>query len=186
MLYGEEMAKKIGVKRLKAYEEKPSYVSMILQYVSTLEIKEASPYVLQILQSDSEDFYDAALNAVGKIGGVEEAKYLVECLQDEDLPLARRQALMRALGQLKVVETYDDCVFDITGGENLILVAFGMLAGEFDTPMHQFNVREDRLIELDEGAKRRISRDVPEQNIVFTLDSFVELKGGVVNYSLQE
>ena len=92
------------------YEEKPSYVSMILQYVSTLEIKEASPYVLQILQSDSEDFYDAALNAVGKIGGVEEAKYLVECLQDEDLPLARRQALMRALGQLKVVETYDDLV----------------------------------------------------------------------------
>ena len=92
------------------YEEKPSYVSMILQYVSTLEIKEASPYVLQILQSDSEDFYDAALNAVGKIGGVEEAKYLVECLEDEDLPLARRQALMRALGQLKVVETYDDLV----------------------------------------------------------------------------
>lgn len=92
------------------YEEKPSYVSMILQYVSSLEIKEASPYVLQILQSDSEDFYDAALNAVGKIGGVEEAKYLVECLEDEDLPLARRQALMRALGQLKVVETYDDLV----------------------------------------------------------------------------
>lgn len=92
------------------YEEKTSYVSMILQYVSTLEIKEASPYVLQILQSDSEDFYDSALNAVGKIGGVEEAKYLVECLQDEDLPLARRQALMRALGQLKVVETYDDLV----------------------------------------------------------------------------
>jgi HEAT repeat protein len=92
------------------YDEKTSHVSAILQYVSTLEIKEASPYVLQILQSDSEDFYDSALNVIGKIGGVEEAKYLVECLEDEDLPLARRQSLMKALGQLKVVETYDDLV----------------------------------------------------------------------------
>ena len=92
------------------YEEKTSFVTIILQYVSTLEIKEASPYVLQILQSDSEEFFDSALNAIGKIGGVEEAKYLVECMDDEDLPLARRQSLMRALGQLKVVETYDDLV----------------------------------------------------------------------------
>ena len=92
------------------YEEKSSFVTIILQYVSTLEIKEASPFVLQILQSDSEEFFDTALNAIGKIGGVEEAKYLVECMDDEDLPLARRQALMRALGQLKVVETYDELV----------------------------------------------------------------------------
>ena len=92
------------------YEEKSSFVTMILQYVSTLEIKEASPYVLQILQSDSEEFFDASLSAIGKIGGVEEAKYLVECMGDDDLPLARRQALMRALGQLKVVETFDDLV----------------------------------------------------------------------------
>ena len=92
------------------YEEKTSFVTTILQYVSTLEIKEASPYVLQILQSDSEEFFDASLSAIGKIGGVEEAKYLVECMGDDDLPLARRQALMRALGQLKVVETFDDLV----------------------------------------------------------------------------
>lgn len=53
----------------------------------------------------------------------------------------------------------NEMFFDITGGENLILVAFGMLAGEYDTPMHQFNVRED---------------------------SFIELKGGVVNHSLHK
>ena len=76
--------------------------------------------------------------------------------------------------------------FDITGGENLILVAFGMLAGEYDTPMHQFHVREDRVIELDEGSKRRISRDVQPQTVEFNLDSFIELKGGVVNYSLHK
>ncbi len=92
------------------YDEKTSHVSAILQYVSTLEIKEAAPYVLQILQSDSEEYFDASLSAIGKIGGVEEAQFLIEYMEDEDLPLARRQALMRALGQLKVVETYDDLV----------------------------------------------------------------------------
>lgn len=80
----------------------------------------------------------------------------------------------------------NDMFFDITGGENLILVAFGMLAGEYDTPMHQFNVRENKVVELNDGSKRRISRDVPEQNVVFTLDSFIELKGGVVNHSLHK
>lgn len=92
------------------YDEKTSHVSAILQYVSTLEIKEAAPYVLQILQSDSEEYFDISLSAIGKIGGAEEAKFLIEYMEDEDLPLARRQALMRALGQLKVVETYDDLV----------------------------------------------------------------------------
>ena len=80
----------------------------------------------------------------------------------------------------------NDMFFDITGGENLILVAFGMLAGEYDTLMHQFNVRENKVVELNDGSKRRISRDVPEQNVVFTLDSFIELKGGVVNHSLHK
>ena len=80
----------------------------------------------------------------------------------------------------------NEMFFDITGGENLILVAFGMLAREYDTPMHQFHVRKDRLIELDEGSERRISRDVREQKVEFTLDSFIELKGGVVNYSLHK
>ncbi len=80
----------------------------------------------------------------------------------------------------------NELFFDITGGENLILVAFGMLAGEFDTPMHQFDVRQDKLIELDEGSKRKISKDVPVQKVEFNLDSFIELKGGVVNYSLHK
>ena len=76
--------------------------------------------------------------------------------------------------------------FDVTGGETLILVAFGMLAGEYDTPMHQFNVWENRLIELEEGSARRISRDVPERLVNFSLESYIRLKGGVVNHSLHK
>ena len=104
------------------------------------------------------------------------------------LPRGGLQEMLQTMRQAIETEKNrgNEMFFDITGGENLILVAFGMLAGEYDTPMHQFNVREDRLIELDEGSKRRISRDVPEQKVAFTLDSFIELKGGVVNHSLHK
>ena len=48
--------------------------------------------------------------------------------------------------------------FDITGGESLILVAFGMLSTEYKTPMHHFDVRKNKLMELEEGAGRSISK----------------------------
>ena len=39
--------------------------------------------------------------------------------------------------------------FDITGGESLMLVAFGMLSREYETPMHMFDIFKGKLLELD-------------------------------------
>lgn len=76
--------------------------------------------------------------------------------------------------------------FDITGGESLILVAFGMLAGEYKAPMHHFDIRKNKLLELDEGAGRAISKEAPAKETSFTLNSFIELRGGIINYNLQK
>lgn len=76
--------------------------------------------------------------------------------------------------------------FDITGGESLILVAFGMLSKEFESPMHVFDVPSDKLIELDEGAKASISKDVEAQKVELSLDRFIEMKGGVINWGLHK
>lgn len=76
--------------------------------------------------------------------------------------------------------------FDITGGESLILVAFGMLSAEYKTPMHHFDVRRNKLIELDEGARHTISKDVAARDIRFNLDNFIELRGGIVNHTLHK
>ena len=73
--------------------------------------------------------------------------------------------------------------FDITGGESLVLVAFGILSKEFETPMHMYDVVRDKLIELDEGAEASISRMVPRQTVKMDLDKLVQLRGGVINYS---
>lgn len=72
--------------------------------------------------------------------------------------------------------------FDITGGESLALVAFGILSKEFDTPMHLYDVEKDKLIELDEGAEASIRTMVPRQTVRLDLDMLVELRGGVINY----
>ena len=80
----------------------------------------------------------------------------------------------------------NEVYFDITGGEYLILVAFGILSRELDTPMHLFDVVSNSIIEIDEGSSRSMSLNVPKNDIRFDLDSYIELKGGVINYKLDK
>lgn len=80
----------------------------------------------------------------------------------------------------------NDIYFDITGGESLILLAFGMLSVEYDTPMHFFKVEENKIIELDEGATKSISTSVLNNPIDLDLDKYVELKGGIINNELHK
>ncbi|MBO4288785.1 MAG: DUF1887 family protein [Lachnospiraceae bacterium] len=76
--------------------------------------------------------------------------------------------------------------FDITGGESLILVAFGILSKQYDTSMHIYDVPKNQLIELDDGAGSRISRDAEAQHVELDLDKYVEMHGGKINYLLQK
>ena len=71
--------------------------------------------------------------------------------------------------------------FDVTGGEDLILVAFGILSREFETPMHMFNIREGKLIILDDGASCRIDEVLQPRKIPFGLDNLLEMRGGKIN-----
>lgn len=76
--------------------------------------------------------------------------------------------------------------FDLTGGESLILVAFGMLAKEFDAPLHQYLVEEDRLLELTPENAHQISRDVGRQQIILHLDQYITMQGGEINHRLHK
>lgn len=79
--------------------------------------------------------------------------------------------------------------FDITGGESLILVAFGMLSVEYDTPIHMYDIPHNKLIELEENATKSISRDAEEQlknQVILNLDRYIALWGGVINHRLHK
>lgn len=113
--------------------------------------------------------------------GVEEVVFL--SMPKEDLP-----GILKTMRQAIEYEKNQNSsmYFDVTGGEHLILVAFGMLAKEYDAPMHQFDVRGNRAVELEEGSARRITEDVPKQKVTFDLDKYIELRGGIVNYNLHK
>lgn len=76
--------------------------------------------------------------------------------------------------------------FDVTGGESMVLVAFGMLAQELDAPLHMFDVVENRIIDLKEGASASITRDLPERRITMTLEMWICMHGGMINQNLHK
>lgn len=80
----------------------------------------------------------------------------------------------------------NDIFFDITGGENLILVAFGMLAEAFSAPMHMYEIETQELTELNDEEVTPISQVALKQDIKLTLDGFIEMRGGLINYNLQK
>ncbi len=54
-----------------------------------------------------------------------------------------------------IVETYSDCVFDLTGGEDLYLVALGIMMGRYGSGVkcHRFNFGNDTLYDCDADNK---------------------------------
>ncbi|WP_407426699.1 HEAT repeat domain-containing protein [Treponema sp.] len=92
------------------YEEKTSTVNACFSYIQMAKTKEAVPAVITLLESDNEEYFSGALETLGKIGGSQEALYITEFLERDDLTVAQRQSLVRVLGQLNAVETYDKLV----------------------------------------------------------------------------
>ena len=72
--------------------------------------------------------------------------------------------------------------FDITGGEGLVLVAFGMLAREHKLPIHQFDVETDELMEFSPDKVSTISKIIGfrEEKIEITIERYIEMYGGSV------
>lgn len=89
------------------YDTKDSTVELLFRYVAEVKTVQASPCVLKLLESEDETYFSAALATIGEIGGSAEAEYLIEYLDRDDLSLSQRQNLMKVLGKLKAVSTFD-------------------------------------------------------------------------------
>ncbi len=89
------------------YDTPLSLVQECMTYVSEVKCKAAAPALVKLIDADEEKYFTAALSALGKTGGPKESLYLSKFLERDDLETARRQALMRTLGQMNAVETFD-------------------------------------------------------------------------------
>lgn len=89
------------------YDEKNDVVQAVFEYLGAVKTSAAIPAVITIIESENENFFNSAVTCLGEIGGPEEAMFLAEYLDRDDLSIPQRQTLMRICGKMHAVETYD-------------------------------------------------------------------------------
>ena len=92
------------------YDETSAVVKATFQYISAVKTTAAIPAVITLIESENENYFNDAIATLGDIGGPEEAMFLVEYLERDDLSDAQRQTLMRNCGKMHAVETWDKLV----------------------------------------------------------------------------
>lgn len=120
-------------------------------------------------------------NFLKKYCGVREISFV--CLPEHQLD-SILTTMRKVIEQEQIRK--NNVFFEVTGGESLILVAFGMLAESFKAPLHSFDIETQKLIELNKENVTPISEVAPKQNIKLDLDAFIEMQGGRINYHLQK
>lgn len=81
----------------------------------------------------------------------------------------------------RVVEEYGDCVVDLTGGEDLYLVAAGVVSERFrdkNVQMHRFNVKNNTVTDVDADGVTLLSCQAPRLSV----EENVKIYGGDVKY----
>ncbi len=84
-----------------------------------------------------------------------------------------------------IVETYDDCVFDLTGGEDIYLVAMGIVFErnrDKNIQMHRFNLLNGCIIDCDMDGKTIASRC----DLFMNVDENIQIYGGDIVYDTQK
>ena len=99
------------------YDVQKNIVDAVFKYIAAVKCKAASSALIALMESESEEYVDGALSALGECGGEEEAQFLADYLDKDDLSSGRRQELMKALGKLKATSTWSK-LRDVLEDEN--------------------------------------------------------------------
>ena len=91
----------------------------------------------------------------------------------------KMQTIIDALSMF--VEQYDDCVFDLTGCEDLNLVASGIVSERYrdkNIHMHRFSIRNNTIIDCDEDGKTILESAAP----ILSIEENIRIYGGDIVY----
>lgn len=89
------------------YDVQKDTVELCFKYVAEVECSQAVPGLVYLIDKEEEDYFNIALTAIGSLGSSEEALFLADYLDRDDLPLGQRQSLMRVLGKIKAIDTWE-------------------------------------------------------------------------------
>lgn len=127
------------------YDEQTAVVKAAFSYVAAVKTKEAIEPVRTMIEQENELYFNDAITTIGEIGGPEEAVYLAEYLERDDLDVARRQNLMRVCGKMHAVETWGRLVDFIENEDENVFVrmyaceAIGLMEDERSIPVLERN-----------------------------------------------
>lgn len=79
----------------------------------------------------------------------------------------------------EIVETYDDCVFDITGGEEILTLALGVVYAKYpeqNIQIHKFNLRNNVVSDCDQDGKT-----IQIGSPALSVEENIKIYGGDVN-----
>ncbi len=135
------------------YDEKADVVKAAFKYTSAVKTKEAIPAVLNLIESENENYFNDAIDCIGEIGGPAEAIYMVEYLDRDDLSDAQRQSLMRTCGKMHALETWEKIVSFLEDEDENVYVrmyaaeAIGLMEKKESVPIlvEQFNSTDPNL-----------------------------------------
>ncbi|UKI56195.1 MAG: HEAT repeat domain-containing protein [Treponema succinifaciens] len=119
-----------------------------------------------MVDKEEDAYFTGALSALGETGGKEEALFLADYLDRDDLNVSQRQALMRVLGRIKAVETWQK-ISEIAKDENentFVRMYAAEAIGAMEKPES-----EDILVELFE------SNDPNLQNLCYKKESHISM-----------
>ena len=83
---------------------------------------------------------------------------------------------------LYILGKNEECAFDLTGGKELVLLAMGNVASSHNIPMFQFDIHNDKFIEI------KACNELPkEKQISLTISENIALNGGsIINSSYDD
>ncbi|ORU00270.1 hypothetical protein D081_1364 [Anaerovibrio sp. JC8] len=109
----------------------------------------------------------------------------VKELEFVPLPEGRLDDIEKKLVQIveKEKDLGNQCFFDLTGGEELVLAAAGMVADEKNLPMHEIDLAEDevRIQSLPEAYEQ-----LPKRDYRLNIEEYLNLHEGVIEWRLQK
>ena len=92
------------------YDTDKNTVNACFDYISAVKSRSAIPGIVDLIEKEEVDYFSKSIVCLGEIGGDEEALFLSSYIDRDDLSTQDLQSLVRVLGKLKALETWDKLV----------------------------------------------------------------------------
>ena len=89
------------------YDERNSTVALWFRYIGAIKLSEAADALRNLLNDETTDYFDAVVSSLAEIGGVEDAEFLLDYMENNDVPPSRRQTILKALSNLNSPQLAD-------------------------------------------------------------------------------